>query len=240
MKINKWILLLFSVFLLFSYVQYNRAKVANATLLRLKLSQDSVITLKDSSVALLARTQLDKDSLSSALKVAKELNGTLIAAANIRLTPKNDTRTHTNETVTTIEGTRELHISDTLTAGILQGTIKAPPPPQELTFKYDFFAFPIIATVSLISINDTLAVFSVKYKDGEAKVTHAFARIPPKEKVLTGYGEALYSITGDRNFALRTGLIVRTPLKKWNLVAQAEHLFGSKLSFAGAGLRYVF
>jgi hypothetical protein len=241
MKI-KWIYVLSAILVVgFLVYQGKQLRDARADYLLLQLKNKGNILLADSTVAQLAALRADKDSLATALKTAQELNGTLLAAANIKITPKKVGPRYTTTGTVVTNQIRTLTITDTTTAGILFANIVAPPPPAGLLFSYDFTPASINATVSLVSINDTTVVFAVKYVGGETQIRSSFAKIPPKQRWFSSYVEGAYSILGDNNVVLRTGLTIKAPfVSKLSLVAEASYLFREKISFAGLGTRYTF
>ena len=207
--------------------------------------KDSVIQLHDSSMAALASERMDKDALQDALSAEKELNGQLIAAARVRFQGRTVRRDSVAAGTEVRErGERYMAVHDTTEAGVLDAEITAPPYPENLLFSYEFSPAPIEATVSVVQMKDNSAVFAVRYRGGETQIEAPFARLPKRERFITPYVEALYSVTTPKNVAVRAGTQMRLPLLK-NLgvygTVEAQQMFGDvDAGSVYVGVRKVF
>lgn len=222
------------------YTNYKLNK-AYSEIASLQVSKDSVRQLADSSMARLASTSVEKDSLRDALSAAKTLNGRLIAAARIRIQPRSDSGTivlQPKDTNQVLFG-----FADSLETGFMHGTITVIPPPDSIAVDYTFDPFPLELTVAVIQMRDNGAVFAVRYRGGQTTIEAPFAKIPPKQKFLTSYVEGLYN-PFDKSAALRAGLQSFIPFfRRTNvlLIAEGEQQFrGTNSSNLYLGVRKVF
>lgn len=186
-KVPLWMWLLLVAIGYVAYTQ-NHINDLKAEVAKAKLSLTETREIRDGLFARLTSTQLLKDSLNDALIAEKETNAELVAAAKIRVKP--DTVWRTNPTVITrvdtVSGSRTAAIDDTTAAGVLRGTIKAPPFPAELEFEYMFEPAPIEFTVSLLRYRNNDAVFAVSYAGGSAEVVAPYARLPKSRNGFEG------------------------------------------------------
>lgn len=211
-------------------------------LVEAQLSTDSLVTLADSTRAMLASTELDKVALSDALSAERQLNGRLVAAARVRFQPGRVTRELVDGVQTVKDSTRTLAVLDSTEAGVLDATVEAPPYPAKLLFSYTFNPAPIDATISVVEVRDGSAVFAVKYRGGESTIEAPFARLPRREKVLAPYAEALYSFVAPTNAALRVGAQLKLPVIRGLYgIAEAQQMFGNAdVGSVYVGVRKVF
>lgn len=226
---------------LFSVWTNHKLNNAYADIASLQVSKDSVSRLADSSMARLASTSIDRDSLKDALSAAKVLNGRLVAAARIHIQPRSDSGTIVLQPKDT--GQVVFGFADSLETGFMHGTITVVPAPDSIALDYTFDPFSLEVTVSVIQMKDNGAVFAVKYRGGETTIEAPFAKLPPKQKFLTSYVEGLYN-PFDKSAVLRAGLQSFIPLlRRTNtlLILEGEQGFrGSNNSNLYLGVRKVF
>lgn len=246
---NKWTFrgLMLVVVALGAWGTFNKWQLnkAQSQIAHLQVSQDSTSRLKDSSDARLASTKLEKDSLQDALVVATILNGKLVAATKLHITPKivHDTVFATD---TSTEGlVRIATFKDSTEEGVLAGTVKVPPLPDRIQLDYSFVLAPLDLTVSLVQLKDNSAVFAVHYRGGTTNITTSYANLEPSPRFLSTYIEGLYNPIANAAEA-RVGLQSLIPIFKprgWYLIGElAERFKASTVSDNNLyfGVRKVF
>jgi len=227
---NKYMVrgLMIALVVLGAWGAYNKWQLnkAQSQIAHLQVSQDSTSKLKDSSDARLASTKLERDSLKDALVVANILNGKLIAAAKLHITPR-EIHDIVFATDTTSEGVRTATFRDSTTEGILSGRIQVPPLPDKIKLDYSFILAPLDLTVSLVQLKDNSAVFAVRYRGGVTNITTSYAKLEPSPKFLSTYIEALYNpiaIGAEARVGLQSLIPIFKP-RGWYLIGELSERF---------------
>lgn len=141
--------------------------------------------LNASTQVQLASAQLDRDQLRAQLAAARTLHGKLVAALALKV-PARDTLVVHDTLYTTRDatGTRTATFRDSTFAGILHGTVTAPPDPAPLgiTYTVDRPAF----TPSVGFVRTGNAYYAVVEWQGEqVQIQAAYADPePPKQRIL--------------------------------------------------------
>lgn len=167
--------------------------------------------LNDSTVARLAVTEVQKDSLSAALDAAKQLNGKLVAGARIKV-PKRDTTVENTSlpTTTTTDSARVATFRDSTFAGVFSGTVTAPKCCAPLELSYSVTRPEFRPTVSVVQVADR-HVWTVTWQGERVNIEAPFVAPPERRPgALGGFVEANVDHTGKK--AVEAGGLVRLPL----------------------------
>lgn len=177
--------------------------------------RDSLVQLDSITVAIRARDVLEKDSLADALRTANDLNGQLIAAANIHIRPRPVHDTIFIAGPDTSSGDILTYtFSDTTNEGVLDGVATLiPPPPYSFGMEYRFSSAPLDITASLIGLKDGKSIIAVTYRGGSATITSPYSIPIEKKKRFSTQSSVLYDPTASSIVLRQTGLY-RLPLVK--------------------------
>lgn len=181
-------LVVFGVIIGIQQVQKNRLMAENTNLL---FKNDSLVQLNDSTVAMLAHEKLDKESVQEELRIAKDMNATLVATARIKAKPDTVYRDRTQTQVVTV-GDSAAHVRDSTEVGVLDADIYVASDPFSIDFSYVFKPNPIDVRISLLQTRDNQAIFLATYSGGTSEVAVPYADLVPKPKRLSAYLQGGY------------------------------------------------
>ena len=152
--------------------------------------------LNDSTQAVLASTQFERDTLRVLYQAAKQLNGELVAAVRIHVRRRDTLFIH-DSIVTTVykDGTRTASFRDSTAWAMVQGTVTAPPFPGALGVEYKLTRPAFSPAVGFVKSGDAyLAVVSWQGEKFEIKAPYVDP--PVIEPRLSPYVRAAWSPLG--------------------------------------------
>lgn len=143
--------------------------------------------LNDSTVVRLAATTLERDSLAGLVAAAKTLKGDLVAGAKLRVSKRDTVIFHDTLYVDTLPNQhRTAKFRDSTFAGVIEGTIKAPPFPAPLSLTYSVSRPAFSPSVGFVRMGDTYAAV-VTWQGERVEVEAPFVRLPPPPKRVVPY-----------------------------------------------------
>lgn len=220
---------------LYKYIEHERQARVVAELALVGQKQ-----VNDSTVAKLTRADVDKVRLAGALEAAHALNGRLIAAVGIRV-PARETIFVDRALPTTVDTTdksRTATFKDSTFAGIVTGTVTAPPYPDPLRVQYSVLRPEFSPSVGLVQVGDTV-VATVTWQGEHVDVQAPFYHVPkPPVDRVGAFLEADYGVMGARGLTLRGGAFLQ-PLRGLKLQASAQQEIGDSASIR-VGVRKEF
>lgn len=148
------------------------------------------VTLADSTRARLAASLLAQDSLAHVVQATKELNGKLRLALAIEVAARDTVVVH-DTLVTTDSGTTRLaRFRDSTFAGVIQGTVVAPPAPSPLRLSYRLTRPPFRPEIGLVQVGDSQVVV-VNWQGETARIQAPYSNVADLPPRWNWYGEAL-------------------------------------------------
>lgn len=179
-------------------VSVDRCRAAERRLSHVRSAlPDTVVRLNDSTLALLAQAEADRERLQGQLTAAETLNGTLLAAVKLRVARRDTLLVH-DTLVTTLlaDSTRTATFRDSTFAGVVEGTVTAPPCCAALGLTYQVTRPAFEPSIGLVRVGDQV-VATVVWQGERAEITHAFATpglLPPKR--FSPFVDVLYAPGG--------------------------------------------
>lgn len=201
-----------------------------------KIELTTLKKLNDSTVAILTTEHLQKDSLKGIIKAKDQLNGKLIAAFGIRV-PARDTAVHHDslQTSVSVDSTRTATFRDSTFAGVLEGTVTAPPCCSPLALSYQVRRPAFEPKVGLIEKNGK-QVAVVVWQGEQAEITSPYSNVPKVEKRFGWFIEGGYADQG--TIVARTGLYGRVVGGFSTYIAAQQYFEKQSQARAEAGVRY--
>ena len=216
-KVPIWLWILGAAIGYFTWSQ-NKIDSLSAEISRAGVGVDTVAVIDSATVARMARTEVERDSLKDALDMAETFNAELIAAARLGVDPRpSPPDTHYVPVEVLPDSTRIGSLIDSVYAdddstliGVSDISVAASPL-GPLTIVNAFDVAPIDFTVSLLRFEDESVIFSVKYWGGTADISTPFARLPARPKTIVPYVGTQYNLTA-RMFEVKGGANLRLPV----------------------------
>ena len=165
--------------------------------------------LNDSTVARLAIETVSKDSLAGLLVAAKQLHGTLISGVVLRVPAQRGLFEHgLLTTEVRADSTRYARFTDSTFAGVIEGTITAPPCCAPLGIVYEVRRPEFHPEVGFVQVGDRV-VATVVWGGERVQISAPFSSPPPTRPKLVGaFVEANYR-PFDRQWGGRAGGLLR-------------------------------
>lgn len=191
-----WVLVAAAGYFTYQQKQLNNARAATAEALASKTK--TVDLLNGEWRARTTIREVQKDSLESQLRLAKETNTELLAAMNIHIQPDSVWRDSlVAETTVGEDSTRYASLRDSTSAGVLDLDVVAPPCCEDILISYHFFPNPINPRIALLRTDNNEAIFGVSWEGGYTEITTAFAKLPVRQKRVSPF------VGGGYNFNTR-------------------------------------
>lgn len=200
-----------------------------------KLELTTQKKLNDSTVARMTTEHLQSDSLKGVITAKDQLNGKLIAAFGIRV-PARDTAVHHDSLKTTVsvDSTRIATFRDSTFAGVLEGTVTAPPCCSPLALTYQLHRPAFNPEIGLVEKNGK-QVAVVVWQGEQVEITNPYSNVPKEQPRFGWFGEAGY--TDSKTLAARAGLYGRAFRGLSGYVATSNYFEKTSRPRAEAGLR---
>jgi hypothetical protein len=209
---------------------------ARAELAASKIELTTQRKLNDSTVAIWTTEHLQKDSLVGIIKAKDQLQGKLIAAFGIRV-PARDTAVHHDSLATSVsvDSTRIATFRDSTFAGVLEGTVTAPPCCSPLALSYQVHRPAFEPKVGLIEKNGK-QVAVVVWQGEQAEITNPYSDVPKTAARFGWFAEGGY--TDSKSYAARGGLYARAFRGISGYVAAQNYFEKDARPRAEVGARY--
>lgn len=199
------------------YQQFRKEQQARVVA---ELQLHTQIELASGVEARLAHSELVTDSLVSVVQAANKLHGKLIAAVAVWVAQRDTQVDHPELPTTDTAGTRTAAFRDSSFAGVIEGTVIAPPYPSPLGIRYHFIRPAFRPEIGFVRVGDsTVAV--VAWNGETVRVTAPYAA--PAVRPLKRFGAYLagdYAFLGDLPSTGQLGLFLR-PFRGWEVTLAA-------------------
>ena len=152
--------------------------------------------LNDSTSARLAGARLERDSLRTLLKAAKQLNGKLVVAMRLHVARRDTVYQHdTVPTTVYADGSRTATFGDSTTWAVVRGTVTAPPYPAALGVHYTVSRPAFSPAVGLVRSGNAYFA-TVTWQNEQVNVTVPYVDLPAPVSVVAPYVRGAYSPDG--------------------------------------------
>lgn len=176
----------------------------SAEVTRLKLNAGQQVAITRAVQGRLAETELRRDQYAEQLKAADKLNGELVVAIRLKVPRRDTLLVHdTLETTVMVDGSRRADFRDSTFAGVLHGTVTAPPYPAPLGLQYTLTRPAFSPSVGLVRVGQRF-VATVEWQGEHVEVDAPYAdaelvrppRFSPWVELLTDPGLTLTARAG--------------------------------------------
>lgn len=166
--------------------------------------------LTNGALARLAISEFSLDSLKDIKSSAKELHGSVVAAVAIHVPAQTATVTHAAlPTTTSSDLTRTAIFSDTTFAGLVQGTVTAPPGNTPLGVTFRVYRPAFTPEVGIVKVADRyVAVVSWNRVQDSVSISSPYVGNLTAPRLLGAFAEARYGLLG-APWSVQAGVIVR-------------------------------